>query len=334
MSYEKSFYFSIISSLKQSTNLTKIQEKLNISKQQLNYYLRELKKKGFISNKGYGWWELTKKGKNPTEYGIFLNKDSIRGHAYVWNVILKKKPKDWNKRIEILKNKNINHKLVGAMKNIPRIKALGRKVWLCNDHLRIFDMEKSSYYGEDAIESKKNALLQVFRIIQVLENKLGFYLKDVKIDFRKEHYALIKNDLAIDHNQKGIILRIKDENGDEFLLIDDSLSMGGELENVGKKAFQTNIPMQKWWIDNKKNNFEVTPTFILNGFNKLTNAVSSNQQMLSGLPLVLNQLGTQIESHLKLIQEYRKENTKWRKGKIKEIKKDISSGQSKLSQFF
>lgn len=295
----KNFYLPILGCLKESTNLSKITKQLSISKQQLNYYLRELKKKGFIYNKGKGWWELTEKGKNPTKYGNFYEKDSIRGHAYVWNVKKTKEIKDWDKRIEILDKKGINYKLVGTLKNIPRIKILGRKIWLCNDHFRIFDIEKSSYYGKDAIEARNNSSLQVLRIVQGLESKLGVSIKPIEYEVMKEHYALIKNDLAIDQNHKGIIMRIKDENNEEFLLIDDSLEMGGELENVGKKAFKTNIPMQKWWIDNKNTDFKVTPTFILNGFNQLTGNLNYYaENMVSHVKAVQN-LGNSAEANTK-----------------------------------
>jgi predicted transcriptional regulator len=275
---KKNFYLLVLGCLKESTNLSKIIKELSISKQQLNYYLRGLKKQGFIYDKGNGWWELTPKGKNPTKYGNFYEKDSIRGHAYVWNVKITKEIKNWYRRIEILEKNKINYVLVGTLKNIPRIKILGRKIWLCNDHFRIFDIEKSSYYGKDAIESRNNSALQVLRIIQGLESKLGVSLKPYQYEFRKEHYALIKNDLAIDHNNKGIIVRIKDENNEEFLLMDDSLEEGGELENVGKKAYKTNIPMQKWWIDQKNTNFKVTPTFLLENLNKLTQVQLIEQQ--------------------------------------------------------
>ena len=268
MTCNNNFYLTILDRLRFKTNLQKVREELNISKQQMNYYLRQLKKRGLIQNKGYGWWELTNQSKRMTKYDNFLKKDMIRGHAYVWEVKLINKPENWDKRLEILKKKKINHKIVGAKNTTPRIKALGRKVWLCKDHLRIFDIEKSSYYGENAIEARKNSFLQLLRIVQVLENKLGFSLKPFNWEFRKEHYALIKNDFAIEQNNKGIIIRINDEYG-EWLLVDDSLGMGGELENIGKKSFETNIPMKKWWNDNKKHNFKVTPEFILKGFNNL-----------------------------------------------------------------
>ncbi|KKK49994.1 hypothetical protein LCGC14_3129480, partial [marine sediment metagenome] len=238
-----------------------------------------------------GWWELTKKGKNPTKYGIFLKKDTIRGHAYIWNIEIEKIPKDWNKRIEILKSKEINHKLVGVLKTTPRIKVLGRKVWLCNDHLRIYDTEKSSYYGDDAGESRKNSKLQAFRITISLERRLGIKLNPNRIKFRKEHYSLIRNDLAIDQNQKGLIWRIKDDQtGEEWLLIDDSLGEGGELENIGKKAFKTNIPLQKWWNIKKKYNFEVTDEFLIERFKKFDDRDKKFSEVMDKLQTKMIQL--------------------------------------------
>ena len=297
----KNFYLTILDRLKFKTNLQKIQEELNISKQQLNYYLRELKKKGFIENKGYGWWELTNKSKNSTKYDIFLKKDMVRGHAYIWEIKLIKKPKNWEKRLEIIKNKNINYKLVGAKETTPRIKALGRKVWLCNDKLRIFDIEKASYYGDNAVESRKNSFLQLLRIVQVLENKLGFNLRPFEWEFKKEHYALIKNDFAIEQNNKGVIIRVSDENG-EWLLVDDSLGMGGELENIGKKAFETNIPMKNWWNDNKKHNFKITPSFLMEKLNESTdnfNAVGEAIKKSSELQMDSELRMKQVDARLR-----------------------------------
>lgn len=289
---KNSFYLTILSKFNSTTNLSDIRKDLKISKQNLNYYLRGLVKKGFLINKSNGEYELTKKGKNPTKYDSFLEKDFIRGHAFVWNINLIKKPDNWNNRISVLDKKDIHYKLVGAKKNTPRIKVLGRKVWLCNNHLRIFDIKNSSYYGKTAAESRKNAFVQLLKIVNASENKLGFLLKPFDWEFKKEHYALIKNDLAIEHNKKGIILRISDESG-EWLLIDDSLGKGGELETIGKKAFETNIPMQKWWNNQKETNFKVTPEFILN----VMNGIQKNQLIFD----------KNMKSHIKAIKTLDKE---------------------------
>jgi len=322
---KKSLYLPILNKLKEGTNLTKIRNELSISKENLNYYLRRLNKDGLILHKGRGWYEPSKKSENTTKHGIPLSKDIIRGHAYVWTLNINK-IKNWDKRIEILKKRGVNFVLVGALKTTPRIKVLGRKVWLCNNHLRVFDKKEQSYYGKDAKESKSIAFQEIKLIVGALNNKLGLSIKPSAILFKKEHYAMIKNDLAIEENRRGNIWRIKDEDG-EWLLIDDSLEKGGELETVGKKAFQTNIPMQKWWNDNKEHNFKVTPTFLMETLSKLTLAQVEGQNQLL-------QYAEQNKQHLALIKEYRKENISWRKKKTKEIKKELTLGhQTKLGDF-
>mgnify|MGYP001567928902 CR=1 FL=1 len=329
---KKKLYFSILDKLKQGTNLSKIRNELNISKQKLNYYLKKLKESGIIIQKGMGWYEV-KEVKDLTKYDVPLSKDSIRGHAYVWTIRLPKEIKGWSKRTEILKEKGINFNLVGALKTTPRIKVLGRKVWLCNNHIRIFDKKEASYYGKTAKESKYMALNEVKSLVGTLERKLGVFLNPVDISFNKEHYALIKNDLAIEENRKGNIIRISDESG-EWLLIDDSLEKGGELENIGKSAYKTNIPMQKWWNNKKEHDFKITDDFILNRFNDTNNSINQLITLQEDLPKNMQLLAQQIESHLKLIQDYRKENIAWRKSKEKEIKEELKLGhQSKLNDF-
>jgi hypothetical protein len=198
---------------------------------------------------------------------------------------------------------------------------------LCNDHIRIFDIEKSSYYGETAKESRINSKLAAMRVVRAVENRLGIRLNINRIKFKKEHYALIRNQLAIDQNQKGVVWRIKDDKGDEWLLIDDSLEQGGELETVGKKSFKTNPKLQKYWNDIKKHKFEVTPTFILNGFNKQTEMISEvtkNQVMFN----------ENFSSHVEAIQTLSSE-VKRLQGvidKIYSLKKDNDNLNSNCSK--
>lgn len=321
---KEKFYIPIINYIKTSTNLTNLQNKLfpndKNAKQKLNYYIRELVKRNILIQKGKGWYEVVK---DLTNYDNFLDKDYIRGHAYVWEIKLPKEIEGWKDRVEILTKKGIHFKLVGAKLDTPRIKVLERKVWLCKDHLRVFDKKESSYYGKDAKESRNISFQQIKLITGVLEKRLGIIIRPSDIFFRKEHYALIKNDLAIESNRRGEIIRISDEDG-EWLLIDDSLEKGGELENVGKKAFQTNIPMQNWWNDNKKTNFQVTPSFLMETLSKIVSSQATNE-------IQVQQFAKQISSHLKLIQEYRKENKLWRKQKEKEILGIKQREQTKLS---
>ena len=296
-----SFYTTILDRLKTSTNLKELQKDLNISKQNLNYYIRQLKNKGLIERKAKGYWEVVKGVKTLTMYGSILPKDYVRGHAFVWKVYFPKEIKGWDRRIEILSKSDTHLKVIGVLKSIPRIKVLGRKVWLCKDHIRIFERKDTSYYGDNAVEGRKKAFREVLDIVRVIENKLGISLTPFKWEIGREHYALIKNDLAIDQNRKGIIWRISDDSG-EWLLIDDSLEQGGELENIGKKSLVTNIEMQKWWNENKETKFEVTPKFVLNSLARI-----SEQNVL---------LAKNVELHLNLINE------------IKSLMKTLNEGLS------
>lgn len=293
---KKDFYLAVLNEFSIDTNLTRIKNKLNLTKQNLHYYITKLKVLGLLEQKGEGWYEVKESGKNMTKYDSKNNQqvDDIRGHAYIWTIELNKIPDNWKNRIKVLEQSQINFKLVGALKNTPRIKVLGRKIWLCNTNIRIFDIEKASYYGKDAKESQLNAKLEAFRIIRVLENKLNIKLSDDKLKFQKEHYAIIKNDLAKYHNSKGIIMRISDEEG-EWLLIDDSLEQGGELETIGKKAFNNNIMVQNWWNDNKKHGFEVTPSFLLETLFKLSENQTNQSERMNELMLVTQVLVKEID---------------------------------------
>jgi predicted transcriptional regulator len=57
---DKLFYFTILGRLEKNTNLKEIQKDFDISKQNLNYYLRKLNKEGFLRNIGRGHWEIVK----------------------------------------------------------------------------------------------------------------------------------------------------------------------------------------------------------------------------------------------------------------------------------
>ena len=76
------------------------------------------------------------------------------------------------------------------------------------------------------------------------------------------------------------------------MLIDDSLEKGGELETVGKKAFQTNVPLQKWWTEHKDTGFKVTPTHIENNFKEVRELLKESSE------LQLEQSKRQVDSDM------------------------------------
>lgn len=267
---QKDFNLTIFELLKNGKNPAKISKELNISLPRISFYLRKFEKEGLIIKEGYGSWRVIKEVKVDTKYGKNLKPDFIRGHAFIFKIIFHRKLRCWNNRIELLRKNGIDFKLVGLTKNIPQIIVLGRKVWLCKDNIRIFERKENSFYADSSIESRKKAYVNCLNIIRKLENTLKMSFKGATVDICREHYSLIKNGLAIHCNKNKEKIRVKDEKG-EWLIVDDSLEQGGELETIGKKALINNKNLQSWWNDNKKHNFEVTPTFILNSMNGIMN---------------------------------------------------------------
>ena len=52
------FYYTVLELIKQGKNLLQVASKLNISKQNLNYYIKPLKIEGIIKRIGKGVWEV------------------------------------------------------------------------------------------------------------------------------------------------------------------------------------------------------------------------------------------------------------------------------------
>lgn len=59
----QNFYLSIFNQIREGKRPAQIKKELNISKQNLQYYINKLKKEGYISKKGYGVWEVNKEVK-------------------------------------------------------------------------------------------------------------------------------------------------------------------------------------------------------------------------------------------------------------------------------
>lgn len=250
------FYFTIVKLLKEGKNPQKISTKLNISKQKLNYYLRKLKDKGIINKIGYATWEV----KHDFEHALSSNPKQVRGHAFIWVVKLNNKI-DWKSRLEQLK---MPYRLNRGI--IPRVIINNRKILLGKKSITVY--ESHSFYGDKATESRKYAVISLLETLGKIESKFQINLRPYIFRPTREHYGLIKNDLAQQCNRNKEKIYIRDDVEGEWLWIDDSFQLG-ELETGGKKAMARNVQLQNWWNDQKKHNFEVTPTFILNGFNEI-----------------------------------------------------------------
>jgi len=261
------FYSTVYNLLKQEKTLNEIKKKLNISKQNLNYYLRRLEKEKKIRKISQGYYKV----KISLEHPLPLKKKEVRGHAFIWTVKLDKKY-NWKERLE---KRKIKYKLIRGI--IPRIIINNRKIWFGKKTITIY--EPHSFYGTTAPESRKYAVISLIELLGALELKLEVNLSQCGFKPAREHYGIIKNDLAIQCNRNGEKIHIRDEMGEEWLWIDDSEGLG-ELETGGKKAMGNNLGVQGWWNDTKKHKFKVTPSFILESFDKIRENLELSQKNL------------------------------------------------------
>jgi len=156
----KNFYLTVYNQIKKGVRPSIVCKEFNISKQKLNYYLSTLKRAECIKKIGYGVWEISnefdyKKVKETTRLTKYqparIKPDFVRGHAFQFKLKIPKL-KNWDKREEILKNKDIEFReLTHLLGKGQEIIIKGRKIWLTNKSIIIF--EKSSYLAKTAKDS-------------------------------------------------------------------------------------------------------------------------------------------------------------------------------------
>lgn len=278
----------IISSLIAGKYPSQIARDLNISKQKIHYYIRKLRDEGLIKKIGYATWEFN--------FDLTKVAKSVRGHAFMWKIKLPKKF-DWKK---ILKTKNMKYQLIG-LKETPRIIIKDRKIWLGNKNIIIYEPE--SFFGTNSIESKKLAIFRLLKLINTIEDKLQISLKHKQgyiFKVARQHYSLIKNILAIQCNEENKKINIYNKEGLWFI-IDNSYNYE-EAETIHpKSSLIDNLGMQKYFNEHKETRFQVTPRFILNTLNKVTQNqiafdknIIKHQKVLDEMLITLKKIQNQL----------------------------------------
>jgi len=259
----------IILSISQGKNPSQISKKNNIKKQTLQYYLRQLQKDGIIQKISYGTWKVNKEVSKSNKATSI--KKQIRGHAFNWKVKFKYQI-DWKKRLNKF---NIKYQLIGINNSTPRIILNNKKIWFTKTGLVIY--EPKSFFSQSSFTSKGLAVWELDKTIKMLSTMLKIDLEPYYFTTSREHYGQIKNELARQYNSKGEKLYIRDDKG-VWMWIDDSYSLN-ELETNEPKASRN---VQTWFNDHKKHNFQVTPTFLLENINQVTeNQLMFNQNFES-----------------------------------------------------
>ena len=292
----------VLNAIKGGMKPAEISKKYNIPKSTLQYKLDVLKKKDLIKKVGYGTWERTKKkyefNRRVGNKEVRKNKQ-IRGHAFIWKVRFTSEI-DWFRRLEKF---NINYQKINNNK-VARIIYKNRKIWLTKKGMVIY--EPLDFLGSSSFETKSTAVWELDNLIKEIGLKLQINLENYKFTTSREHYALIKNSLAKQYNDKKEKVYVRSEERGVWLWVDFSKGVH-ELENNDPLI---NRKVQNWYNDHLENDFKVDSSFVLNGFNTLTAISAKNSENLSNYAVHLKshiasvkQLGNAVEQLTEIIRQ-------------------------------
>jgi hypothetical protein len=285
----------VLTEIKKGLSPAQICKKYNIPKQTLQYSVSKLKKLGCAEKVSYGIWRYIKEvPKEPKGRGKrYETSKQIRGHAFIWKIRFIQNNINWRKR---LVRYNIPYSNICNGK-VERIIFKGRKIWLSKKGITIY--EPLDFLGSSAIQTKGKAVWELDQLIKSLGKKLNLNLNFYKFTTSREHYGLIKNELAKQYNNKGEKLYVRGEDGSVWLWIDNSHSLH-ELEN---KEPILSKKIQDWYNDHKKHNFEVTPSFVLQAINQNTQNLNSYAIHLKSHVKSIKTLGKSVQDLTEIINQ-------------------------------
>ncbi len=224
----------------QCYTLTEVAKRMGFKKEALNYYVKDLKKAGVIVKIGAFWGvdkdarllffskEHSRIVKIRPSGDLSLKKDTVRGHAYQFVLRLpfdiseSDRVKFVEKRLKLLwtqKGNGFSSKIGFVMGDW--------NIHFCKGSLVCWYDKTKSFFSEnqDAYDCWLEAVsLWKKDVVSVIESKLGLSLKinnNYSFTTSKQHYALIKNDLANRKSKEGG-LQVRDDNGVLWLIVDMS----------------------------------------------------------------------------------------------------------------
>jgi len=276
-----------------------IREKLNLKPSTLANRLRRLEDLGCIERKGkYIINVLRSSHTNPRVTRNKVHKSfNKRGHAHNFKIYfpketnLKEKPK-----VKTEERLNQLEKLsFGSLKFIKK----KFTIWINRETLTIYS--NNSYYSDNALYSKFQALKDVDNLVQELKDRFDFKGK-YGIEIFREHYGLIFNKFAKWLLSKNKKLYVQDMRGKTILWVDDS-----RKDDIGLTEFEGKDPLSinnadtffKSHEDTKwKNNAHVTE--------KNTKDIANHNKVISKSMEVLEGYSKQISLHLRVEQAQEK----------------------------
>lgn len=312
---EKKGELDIVLSLLLS-GLTKqqVRKKLNIKPTALANRLRRLEDLGCIERKGkYIINVLRSSHVNPRVTKNKVHKSfNKRGHAHNFKIYfpketnLKQKPKVRQEE----KLKQLEKLSFGSLKFIKK----KYTIWINKDTLTIYS--NNSYYSDNALHSKFQALKDVDNLVQELKDRFQFNGK-YGIEIFREHYGLIFNKFAkwlLGQKRK---LYVQDIKGKTILWVDDS-----RKDDVGLTEFEGHDPLiinnaDTFFNSHEKHKFKVDADFILQNKEKTEKELAS----LKGVFPAMEEYNKNLKLHI-AVQEAQLETQK----QMQELLTKLSGG--------
>lgn len=317
---DPSFYLAITDGIKNGSYPSAIADDMGMSRQEMNKYVRQLKKARVISKIGYGVWSV-----NNDALQVFLkdalrknnirrvrhdNKDQpegkTRGHGWQFTLHF---PNVFSKHF---RRKLLDaHKIQWTEINNPTWKGesfeLGKwRVWFTPKGLTAYFSKSESIYSDTAADAWLEAAYlfseEVIKKIERMSRKnLKSGEKGYKIKTSAEHYALIKNsDAKAMRDDKYKLYVYCDETGQLWLLADFS-HQEDELECVqpGKAVQHTDDVISPFYNSLKRR--PITTDFIIDGFAAMQEQMIHEREQRAEMYENQKLFGDHMKSHVAVV---------------------------------
>lgn len=310
----------ILECLKKGLRPAQICNQFSINKKSLQYHLSSLKKGGKIIKLGYGVWEVltdqaSKEVSKSTQvtpgqlakHSDFLKPDSVRGHAFVFKFELPKDLRNWGKRAEFMQQASIEFKPLKIFGGGQQLIFQGRKVWLTDKSIIIYEPE--SFIADLAKDSHSKALNHFMKLLQGLERHLraNFEIHRSRFKVSRQHYALVKNALAKQYDQEGKKLECFYPGEGLWFLIDNSFNLH-EAETVHPKSAVPDNKKVQDFFNGIKAMEGFTPQFVVNSLASQAQNIDQYAIHLKAHVESVQKLGTAVEELTKVVKRLEDKN--------------------------
>lgn len=211
-SKQKDVYFTLFEGIKAGKNPSKLAKELNISKQNINRYIRTLKAENLIRKIGYGTWEVIGSFQRSKHFQGDPSEVNINLHNISFILKLVSRPCWWERRENaLIKLKDFQQDMIywGNEKYL-RLKAIDYQVQLFSNSIVLY--MKKHYNGTDPYDLFILALQDALKIYEGLEKKFNFkFFKDgvPQLSVRSQHFVKLRDAIAEHCKREKNLLKVE-----------------------------------------------------------------------------------------------------------------------------